>query len=382
MPGDGRMWTPSIYGGAIVGAAICCGLIRRRTAGQTLWLWIAVIAMLLCFGHFGLVWIIQQIPSALPDWDSAVGGPYWMLWAGIKGYAAFRYPVKWLPVFALAASMVAAQWMSSPVTQREVGLLKGLSLVSLVLAIGNEALLAFDYQADVAHADEYWGPLDQLGGWWIARNSWLISATCLAAFTLLLARQRGSQMPALFAIILISVDVGWSAQRMLPLISVDRETQVLDHVHPEDTDFVRTLRTQSGSWPGEWRSTSSDLRALEVAVSERASWFGRWHLADRAAVFNSTVSIRSRELARFWHAVNVQRRSMNRADQQVFLGCDSRLARDRRKLSSGWRADDQIRGHGLGLRPAFQAKERECRSSLHGLADSSADGTNHQPTRR
>ena len=56
---------------------------------------------------------------------------------------------------------------------------------------------------------------------------------------------------------------------------------------------------------------------MEVAVSERAAWFGRWHLADRAAVFNSTVSIRSHKIASFWNALNAQRRSLSRSEQQA-----------------------------------------------------------------
>ncbi|MEL6106483.1 MAG: hypothetical protein AAFU85_10615 [Planctomycetota bacterium] len=316
IPGDGRMWTPSIYAGTVVGLALLLGLIQKRSAARSCWLWLASISMLLCFGHFGAVWVIQQVPGLLEDWDSAIGGPYWMLWSGVRGYSAFRYPAKWLPIFALAASMVTALWISTRPSKSETRISWGLAIVALLIGVVHQGMLLFEYQFASRHADEYWGPCDQRGGWWIARNGWLISATCFAALATVRGRAIQSRSVLALTLLLIAIDVGCSATRLLPLISVRQETELLSRLAVESPTHQRSLRTQSGSWPKTWQTTGSDSRAMEVAVGERASWLGRWHLADRRAVFNSTVSIRSRKVADFWNAFNKRRRSLNRAQQQ------------------------------------------------------------------
>ncbi|MEO1526969.1 MAG: hypothetical protein AAFX06_16140 [Planctomycetota bacterium] len=315
LPGDGRLWTPSVYGGAIVGIALLLGMFQVRNNGQRTWLWIAIVSMTLCFGHFGAVWVVQQIPGMMRDWDSAVGGPYWMLWSGLKGYSAFRYPIKWLPVFGLAAAMVTAKWVSSPSNRIERTMLRWLALIALVAGLIYHGFYVNNYQFETRHVDEYWGPLDQRGGWWIARNSWWITAVFL--FVLAQFRRRNaSRAVSCMLLLLVAMDVGWSARRMLPWISVTRESELLEAANAELPDATRTLRTQSGSWPLTWQRATSDDRALEVAVSERLVWFGRWHLADREAVFNSTVSIQTRRLSDFWHAVNAKRATLNRDQQQ------------------------------------------------------------------
>ena len=65
------------------------------------------------------------------------------------------------------------------------------------------------------------------------------------------------------------------------------------------------MRTKTGSgWPAVWTQGSSDDRLLEVEASSRVAWFGRWHLTARVHMLNNMVSIRSRNMAVFWQAIN------------------------------------------------------------------------------
>ena len=74
---------------------------------------------------------------------------------------------------------------------------------------------------------------------------------------------------------------------------------------PARTAQNRWMRTRTGSgWPTVWSQTSSQNRLLETEASSRLSWFGRWHLAERVHMLNNMVSIRSRNSAVFWQAID------------------------------------------------------------------------------
>ncbi len=108
-PGDGRTWTPSIYMGTLVLLVIVLRLSRLRSEGIDAWLAIAAASLWLAMGHFGVVWLIQTTTHALPNVDSAIGGPYWWLYQFVPGYDSFRYPAKWLTLFSLGAAIITAQ---------------------------------------------------------------------------------------------------------------------------------------------------------------------------------------------------------------------------------------------------------------------------------
>ena len=111
LPGDGRTWTPSIYMGTLVLLVIVLRIRRLRFRGIDSWLAITVVSLWLAMGHFGVVWLIQATTHALPNVDSAIGGPYWWLYQFVPGYDSFRYPAKWLPFFSLGAAIVTAQFI-------------------------------------------------------------------------------------------------------------------------------------------------------------------------------------------------------------------------------------------------------------------------------
>ena len=320
IPGEGRMWTPSIYSGIVVAFAILIGLAHPREAFSDGWLWLAIASLMLSFGHFGAVWVLQQIPGALEQTESAMGGPYWLL-QHLPGYSAFRYPTKWLPLFAVGTTMFAARWISTPRVPSTASVLL-VSVACLTMAVVCQVAFDHGIRSERQYVDEYWGPLDWQGGWWVARNSWLVSLVGLLAIARL--RSESGHWSAFLLVVLCAIDCGWNAFRMLPTVSVAEEQRLCARVEvasdwdESSADAVRVLRTQSREWPRVWSKGSSTDRALEVAVSERIAWFGRWHLYDRVAVFNSTTSIRSKALASFWMAANRKQLGMTNKERQDF----------------------------------------------------------------
>ncbi|MCO8123911.1 hypothetical protein NHH03_19355 [Stieleria sp. TO1_6] len=323
IPGDGRMWTPSIYAGLVVGLALFFRLLAPQNYFSDPWLSLALVSLLLCFGHFGAVWLLQQIPTLLPQTESAIGGPYWLLCQIVPGYTSFRYPVKWLPLFAIASSLVAGQWIATP----RAGLEWKGGLGLLILFVGGCGVAhwgaSHETQFRSITADEYWGPLQIRDGFLLSRMSWMWSGLMLVG--LLVARgvavspRRRVRSIAVGTIwLLIAADVGINAYTLLPRVDVNRERQLAHQASPAPIHPWRTLRTQSGSWPDPWKTTASQQRALEVAASERMAWFGRWHLAERRAVFNSMVSIRSKAIASFWPAANQYLKDLDASQQQAF----------------------------------------------------------------
>ena len=338
IPGDGRMWTPSLYAGLLLGFAFFCRLVRPKTWTSDLWFPLAALSLLLSFGHFGMVWIGQQVPGVLRDSNSAIGGAYWILCSVVPGYDAFRYPVKWLPFFALACSMIAARWSCTRPARLESVLATVLGSTLLVIAAVISITISPSGDKPSTEiptttvADEYWGPLDYSGGMTIARNSCLWSVVVLTGITLL-RRQLWTRMrPASVGdtsrinlrrwqftlVLLTAADCLISASTLLPWVNIEQTQKLANQASPSQIQGLRTLRTQDGNWPSNWRQTSSPDRATEVAASERLAWFGRWHLAEHRSVFNGMVSIRSRRHAQFWESVKYHSHAMTDAEYLEF----------------------------------------------------------------
>nr|WP_143547611.1 hypothetical protein [Rhodopirellula sp. SM50] len=329
IPGEGRMWTPSLYAGLVVGFALLCRLARPRSYLAEPWLAVSLISLTICFGHFGLVWWLQQIPGVLEQSDSAIGGPFWMLCQWIPGYSSFRYPVKWLPVFAIASSMVAAQWISSERDKIELPL----ALILLVGFVAGGVLVHLAGQRwerwlpinpDTLPVDEYWGPLDVAGSLTLIGGScwWTVAVLCALVGLRRFAEWQNQRRPAIWIgaawVALIAFDAIANTSTLLPRVDVWRERQLAHQASPAPIPRTRTLRTQAGMWPQQWRTTGSINRPLEVAASERIAWFGRWHLVHRQAVFNSMVSIKSRSYGEFWWSCNHHLQSLDREQRSAF----------------------------------------------------------------
>ena len=263
-------------------------------------------------GHFGLVWLVQTTTHQIPNWDSAIGGSYWWLYQFVPGYDSFRYPAKWLPMFAFACSMIAAKTIERENLRREFA--KTLIWISMgfVIAVGalsylrwNQVVI-FDSKL-VLSSDELWGPLNVKAALSQISHSLVHSVVALLCLAAILNQSRSwSQRRIVMSILLlIAVDLGACAVGIIHRVPVSDEQSLITALNhaPVDPDS-RWIRTQSdGGWPRGWRtSTADENRLLNVEASGRAAWFGRWHLSSGAHVLNNMVSIQSREINQFWEA--------------------------------------------------------------------------------
>ncbi len=302
IPGDGRMWTPSIFCGVLATLALISMSVSIR-ARRTRWYWIGVAALTLCFGHFGIAWLLQQVGIA-NGFDSAIGSPYWWLHSFLPGYGSFRYPTKWLPVFSLAVGLAIAEFTSAKqghwFAKREI-----LLFAASVLILGVVVLMGWLGSPLVSKPDELWGPLN----FELARQQILMSlfASLLTVGILGLIftrRQLSVPVRCVMIILVIAAELGIGHRDLISTVPTRvLDKTVSDHAHKTIPLASLWLRTkESTDWPIQWQESASELRSVNVAASERLSWFGRWHLPQGQAVFNNMVSIQSNDIAMFWRA--------------------------------------------------------------------------------
>jgi hypothetical protein len=330
--GDGRAWTPSIYMGVVAFLALWIRLRYRHERFCGPWLALCWISFLLTLGHFGLVWLVQSGTGRLLNYDSAIGGPYWFLYQFLPGYDSFRYPTKWLPFFALAATMVTAQMFDRLADERHPVFASRVSASALWLAvvtictvIGIQIyrwMFFDDLRLLQGTSDSWWGPINVLAGLSQLTTSLYHSIIILLAISLILrclGRCKENRIHwVMAAIVFVCLDLGVSGRGIVHQVSkAEMKEAVLASGRPARTEQNRWMRTKTGSgWPVVWSQGSSDDRLLEVEASSRVAWFGRWHLADRVHMLNNMVSIRSRNAAVFWQAIN-QLTSGLEVDEQV-----------------------------------------------------------------
>jgi len=114
---EGEAWVATLYAGVVPLAGVILALadasLRRRSPGWALLLGFSYLAAIGGFGVGGLIRHLLaraagavEVPFYVPG--DEVGGVYWMLATLVPGYSGFRYPAKWLSIFALAFSQLAA----------------------------------------------------------------------------------------------------------------------------------------------------------------------------------------------------------------------------------------------------------------------------------
>ena len=144
---EGEAWVATLYAGVI---PLACALVaiavpRARCAARG-WCPVLAFSSLAALGGFGAVGgvrhVIARITGAtdvafyLPG--DEVGGLYWMLVSCVPGYSGFRYPAKWLAIFALAFSQLAASGFDAILRDSRTLRLVG----QLIMGLGGFAMLA------------------------------------------------------------------------------------------------------------------------------------------------------------------------------------------------------------------------------------------------
>lgn len=202
---EGHAWVATLYAGIIPLACVLLALAapsaRRRSRGWTAALAFAYLAAI---GGFGLVGMTRHALARATGAEQVafyqpgdeVGGLYWLLVTFLPGYSGFRYPAKWLAVFALAFSQLAAVGFDLVTRDDD----RRHRATSLYAALAGMSLLV------TASATIYAGPATRfvLGGG-------LLAATVAAAAcgVLVLGQRRIASRPVVSAVLvaLVTVDL-------------------------------------------------------------------------------------------------------------------------------------------------------------------------------
>jgi hypothetical protein len=305
IPGEGLVWTPSLYMGLLpVVLAISTMRWRRGNDARPQWLtWMVVLFVLGSLGWHGLGWVWNELRAAAggdpaKPWPVGppAGGVYWFLTIVLPGYASFRYPAKLLGVATLGLSLLAARGWDEAIAGDVAGLrrwLLRLSAASLAGAAGTAAMLPFwhNWLAEVKPSPVF-GPFDPGGAAADLIGAFVQAAVIsgVAAWLLAIATRQTSR--ARWAmLVLVAVDLavanGWmvattpaEAWRRAPALAeaIDRHAQRKDRAWP-----FRVFRRPAWS-PGAWHKASSPLRLGDAVDWYHATLQPKHHLGTGMAL--------------------------------------------------------------------------------------------------
>jgi len=367
-PGEGRIWSPTLYLGCLPFLLACMAWSLRTSDPTVRWLsYLALFGILASLGWFGLGWLIYEIQSlvqghsaANPTIGQPVGGLYWLLVQALPGYVKFRYPAKWFIVASLALSLLAGKQLdllvNQPVSNRLrrlfafTAIISGLALAG-VLILSPQLL----HQLEKTSAHSYWGPIEaplamqdilvaliqttllSLGCCWLlsqsrpSDNRWTVPAlVCLTAAEITLANSW---------LVLTSSNDQWQAA---PAI----ESQ-FPGAHSPGKPPTRIFRSRHGTLiPKHWSATSSWLRHEEIISWDRNTLLPRHHLLSSHALVESPGSIQSADYRSLWEVARTSRviGNTDNAEQMLLslLGVNYLITKSPTPKSSEARADIQF----------------------------------------
>lgn len=303
LPGEGRVWTPSLYLGAAT-LALALGAMRfRRGRATTRWLsWVVVLAIVASFGWYGPGWLLQEIRIAAgADLDhgfvgAPVGGLYWLMTVVLPGYVYFRYPAKLLVVAALGLSLLAARgWdeaWSRPTT-RYRRIFAGLGIASLFGAVVSLAIRPWwgGWFAD-APSNVLFGPLDAAGAANDLTGGFVQAAVvCLLGWWLLAPRRKKTGWAPAALLALVAIDLGVANGWMVATAPAEAWHTPSRYAGAIRSDWAR--RGQKGdfrvwrakTWlPDAWSRTASTNRLVEAVRWDRDTLWPKYNLLERIAI--------------------------------------------------------------------------------------------------
>ena len=324
IPGEGRIWVPSLYMGLLPVLLALAALRLRGADARQSWLsWLALLSVAASLGWYGLGWLAHEIEIAAGadvsgPWlvGAPFGGLYWLMTVLLPGYIYFRYPAKLLVIAALALSMLAVRgWdraFDAPAPRAGRGLLC-LGGVSLVGAMAVLAMFPLRNQLlGRVEPDVLFGPLDTTGacldllfallqtaalcgaGWWLlraaGRSAPRLGGTGVSPVRLSNHEQdaratRKVSYPKAIALVLVAVDLavanGWMVacaparqwQQQSKLATVLQEEQA----RRGDDQPYRVFRRPI--WmPPSWSSSASPNRLAEAMRWDRDTLWPKHNL--------------------------------------------------------------------------------------------------------
>ena len=172
LPGEGRLWTPTLYLGLLPILLACRQARFFRGPAELRWLsWVALVFLMGSGGYYGLGWLVRElIPThGEQQWPLGpqVGSLYWLWVTLVPSYIYFRYPAKLLSVAALGISQLAARGWDAEIPPAHLPLVRLLKIwgtlctaVALMVWLIGPALFA-----RVGRGDASLGPFDRLGAY-------------------------------------------------------------------------------------------------------------------------------------------------------------------------------------------------------------------------
>ena len=327
-PGEGRIWSPTLYLGWLPLLLACAAWSLRSSDPTVRWLsYLVLFGILASLGWFGIGWLLYEAQSFIqgqtatsPAIGQPVGGLYWLLVQVLPGYVQFRYPAKWFVIASLALSLLAGKQLDlvnqQPVSKRLRHLLAASALVSglaaaCLLLLGTPLLK----QLATTAAHPYWGPLESslarrdillalgqtallsLCCWWLlsrhshSRHRWIAPVlVCLTAFEITLSNGW---------LVISASDKQWQASSAI-------ESQVPEAGHP-DRPPVRIFRPRDTRLiPSHWSRTSSWLRHEQIVSWDRNTFSPRYHLLSSHGLVESPGSIQSADYQMIWEVTRDQ----------------------------------------------------------------------------
>jgi hypothetical protein len=324
LPGEGRVWTPSMYLGLLpLVLALGCFRLRAICPRQRWLSWSLLLAVLASFGWYGIGWVIHEFRCGLGDASTddflvgpQVGGLYWLMSSVLPGYVYFRFPAKLMVIASLAASLLAAigwdkAWQAPTRLPR---ILLGLGSVSFAMAAAAWLLrIPFDTWVANAPVNQIFGPLDSAGAFaGMLRALLHTSLLCfaLSAFFRHATAAPTSPRAAMFrrlALVATVCEIVLANNSLLVTIpgKTLRDPAHLAreiHAHADSRGITvtpRVYRDAATKTPRRWRGMVAADRLNEVVSWERDTLLPKHHLTNDIALIESFSTLSSRDFRIF-----------------------------------------------------------------------------------
>lgn len=337
LPGEGRVWTPTLYAGIIpLGFALGAFRLQRRkrhrkrrlaaTAGGALhrrWMsWTLLLGLVGSLGYYGVVWLVEEIAGPIAGADGTsvagppVGGLYWLMNVVLPGYIYFRYPAKLLVLVSLGLAMLAARgwddFFSARRLVRTGRIFFGFMLISLVVIVSFLFLRpVWSAWVSTAPACPIFGPLDVEGAfydtffglvqtavvsgiaWILLRASTFSRGACPRDFggTIAEASPAAKWRVVLLLLVLAAFDVGLANRWIVATAPAElwrtRLPISVEHVFSAEGDRI----VQVYRWPRlhdpRWKEHGSVDRLAEEVRWNCQTLYPKYNLLQRIGVVDS-----------------------------------------------------------------------------------------------
>ena len=328
LPGEGSVWTPSLYLGLVPLVAAWATWSMRRGCVVIRWLWaLSLLASAGSLGRYGVGWLIHEVCyvfsgelSQTFEIGDSVGGIYWLMKSLLPGYIYFRFPAKLFTLATLALCLLAGRgWDAADASPQELcrwffrlGILV-FSILLGVLAIGPWWRTLMQNQVN---ADLLFGPYDLWGGYFdlttglvqslsIGTVSWLllrwlatVRARNLSIEAFSVRRTFVQSAILLMTAVELLVAHGWTIQ-FAPRHLWYEHSSLANEIRPRDDENMNRTRLfraiWSTSYPFSWSQQSSVNRHVEGLVWDRDTIYPNFHLPHRIPVVGIRGTMVSRD---------------------------------------------------------------------------------------